>query len=454
MHSGSEHRGEFSSKIGFIFAAAGSAIGLGNIWRFPYVTGQNGGAAFVVIYLISILVICLPYMFGELSLGRRTQRNPVGAIRTVRPNSPWVGVGALGVLTGFFILSYYGVIAGWTLGYIFKNFQGETTNFLEFIADPWAVMPLFFLFILFTILVVYGGIQNGIERWSKILMPILFVLMIVLIIRSVTLEGAAKGLEFYLKPDFSKINGATILAALGQAFFSLSLGMGAMVTYGSYLSKKDNMVTSGVSVAIFDTLIALLSGLIIFPALFAVGEKPDAGPSLVFITLPKIFAQMPFGNWIGAAFFILLSIAALTSTISLLEVAVSYMVDERRWRRKMAVWVVGGISFLIGVPSALSQGAVPMFTELPFFGGKSFLDLMDFIWGNVSLALGALLLSIFIGWVWGIDNAIEEINTGNGKFKNKIPALPFTYGQLWGFFMKYFVPVVVALVLINVFKAF
>ena len=454
MHGSADHRGEFSSKIGFIFAAAGSAIGLGNIWRFPYVTGQNGGAAFVFVYLISIVLICLPYMFGELSLGRFTQRNPVGAIRAVRPGSPWVGVGALGVLTGFFILSYYGVIAGWTLGFIFKTFNGHTENFQQFIADPVSVIPLFLLFILFTILVVYGGVQNGIERWSKILMPVLFVLMILLIVRSVTLEGAGKGLEFYLKPDFSKITGTTVLAALGQAFFSLSLGMGAMVTYGSYLSKKDNMVTSGVSVAIFDTMIALLAGFIIFPALFAVGEKPDAGPSLVFITLPKIFAQMPLGNWIGAAFFILLSIAALTSTISLLEVAVSYMVDERKWRRKLAVWLVGGISFLIGLPSALSQGAVDAFTHLPFFGGKSFLDLMDFIWGNVSLALGALLLSIFIGWVWGIDQAIEEINTGNGRFKDNIPGLPISYGQVWGFFMKYLVPVIVAIVLINVFQAF
>jgi len=454
MQAGNEHRGQFSSKLGFIFAAAGSAIGLGNIWRFPYVTGQNGGAAFVVIYLLAVGFICLPYLYGELALGRRTQRNPVGAIQAIRPNSPWVGVGALGVVTGFFILSYYGVIAGWTFGYIFKTLFHNTMAFESFISDPKLAVPLLGLFLLFTVLVVYGGIQNGIERWSKILMPLLLFLIMLLIVRSVTLPGAGKGLAFYLQPDFSKINGQVILAALGQAFFSLSLGMGAMVTYGSYLSKKDNMVTSGVSVAIFDTGIALLAGLMIFPALFALGEAPDAGPKLVFITLPKIFAQLPFGTLIGTAFFLLLSIAALTSTISLLEVAVSYLVDEKRQPRKVAVWIVGSATFVLGLPSALSQGAVPALSSLAFFKGKSFLDLMDFIWGNVSLALGALLLSLFIGWVWGIDRALEEINEGSGFMRRSLPGLSLTFGKLWGMFIKYLTPLIIAVVLLNVFQSF
>ena len=299
MEQPAEHRGEFSSRLGFILAAAGSAVGLGNIWRFPYITGQYGGAAFVVIYLLAVVLICLPYMFSELALGRFTQRNPVGAIRAIRSRSAWVVVGALGVLTGFFILSYYGVIAGWTFGYIFKTLFHNQLPFDKFIANAWLVVVLFALFILFTVLVVVGGVQNGIERWSKILMPLLVILILLIIVRSVTLPGSSKGLVFYLKPDFSKINGQVLLAALGQAFFSLSLGMGAMVTYGSYLSRRDNMIVAGTSVAIFDTVVALLAGFMIFPALFALGGNPGQGPKLIFIILPQIFSRMPLGNIVG-----------------------------------------------------------------------------------------------------------------------------------------------------------
>ncbi|RMF58891.1 MAG: sodium-dependent transporter, partial [Calditrichaeota bacterium] len=356
MVQSSEQRGQWSSKIGFIFAAAGSAIGLGNIWRFPYITGENGGAAFILIYLLCVVLICLPYMFAELALGRATQKNPVGAIRAITPGSLWVGIGVLGVLTGLFILSFYAVIAGWAFGYIFKTLFNESTPFQQFIATPMLDIGLTALFMLFTIMVVYGGVQGGIERWSKLLMPMLLILLIALIIRSVTLPGAETGIEFLLKPDFSKLTGKSFLAALGQAFFSLSLGMGLMITYGSYLSKKDNMVTSAVWVAIFDTVIALLAGFMIFPALFAFGKQPDAGPTLIFIVLPELFQKMFMGNVIGALFFLLLSIAALTSTISLLEVPVAYVVDEMGWKRKRTVWIAGGAAFLLSVPSALSQG--------------------------------------------------------------------------------------------------
>ncbi|MCK5408397.1 MAG: sodium-dependent transporter, partial [Candidatus Krumholzibacteria bacterium] len=264
-------RGQWSSRTGFILAAAGSAIGLGNIWRFPYIAGQNGGGV----------------------------------------------VGMLGVLTGVGILSFYGVIAGWTFGYIFKMAAGKTAGFAEFIANPWLVLGLFACFMLLTTLIVYGGIQGGIERWSKILMPLLFILLLALIIYANTLEDAAKGLTFYLQPDFSKINGSVALAALGQAFFSLSLGMGLMVTYGSYVPRQENLIVSGIAIGIFDTLIAIFAGLIIFPALFAMGQQPDAGPTLVFVVLPELFAKMPGGLIVGTIFFVLLSVAALTSTISL-----------------------------------------------------------------------------------------------------------------------------------------
>ncbi|HMA76706.1 MAG TPA: sodium-dependent transporter, partial [Candidatus Krumholzibacteriaceae bacterium] len=326
-------RGQWGSNIGFILAAAGSAIGLGNIWRFPYVVGENGGGAFLIIYLFCILLLGLPVMLAELTLGRYSRKNPVGAFESIRPRTPWKIVGFLGVITGICILSYYSVIAGYTLGYIGKTLAGNHADFQSFSSNPFSAISLFIIFTVITVLVVQGGIKNGIERWAKILMPLLLFLMIALIIRSVTLEGAGKGLVFYFKPDFSKVTGHTFLAAMGQAFFSLSLGMGCMITYGSYLPENSNLLLNGTSVALFDTLIALMSGLLIFPALFASGMDPAAGPSLVFEVLPKIFSSIPGGSIIGASFFLLLSIAALTSTISLLEVATAYFVDEKGWVR-------------------------------------------------------------------------------------------------------------------------
>ena len=409
MHS---DRGEWSSKLGFVLAAAGSAIGLGNIWRFPYVTGQNGGAAFLVLYLVCVMLLGLPVMIAELTIGRYSRRNPVGAFEVIKQGSWWKIVGYLGVLTGVCILSYYTVMAGYTIGYIVKTIVGNETTFESFTSNAWLSLPLFLLFSVLTVLVVQGGVKNGIERWAKILMPILLFLLVALIIRSVTLEGAGRGLSFYFKPDFSKVTGKTLLAALGQAFFSLSLGMGAMITYGSYLSKKDNVVTSGCLVALFDTMIAVMAGLVIFPALFAMNMNPTEGPGLVFQVLPRIFPQMPGGKVIGAAFFLLLSIAALTSTISLLEVATAYLVDEKHWLRRKAVWIVAAVSFGLGLPSALSQGIVPALSNLPLPGGGSFLGFMDWLFANVMLAAGAILISIFFGWVWKMKSASEEIRKG------------------------------------------
>ncbi len=438
-----QDRGQWRSTTGFVLAAAGSAIGLGNIWRFPYVTGQNGGAAFVVLYLVCVLLICLPYLFAELALGRHTQKNPVGAILKVRAGTPWALVGGLGVLTGVFILSYYAVIAGWTFGYIFKSVAAPALEFAAFSASPLWVVPLFVVFLLLTMYVVLGGVEHGIERWARILMPMLLVLMLLVILRSLTLPGAGAGLEFYLKPDFSKVDRQVILAALGQAFFSLSLGMGAMITYGSYLSKKADLGVSGGSVALFDTLIALFAGFMIFPAVFAMGKDPAQGPNLIFVTLPEVFAQMPLGTLVSVVFFTLLAIAALTSTVSLLEVVVSYFVDERRWSRKRSVWAVGAITFAVGLPSALSAGASPALTNLNLFGSTSFLGIMDFIWGNLSLAIGALLLSIFVGWVWGTDRAGAELREGSNLSAGAV--------RVWGFFVRWLCPIVIFIVLLNVF---
>ena len=444
-------RGQWGSRLGFILAAAGSAVGLGNIWRFPYVSGQNGGAAFVVIYLACTLFICLPYLFAELALGRHRHKNPVGAINAIKGKSPWSLVGALCVLTGVFILSYYSVIAGWTIGYVAKTVVAPSLPFGEFVASPWLVVPLFTGFLLLTIYVVNGGVEKGIERWSKVLMPALLALILLVIFRSVTLPGAGEGLAFYLRPDFSKVNGEVILAALGQAFFSLSLGMGAMITYGSYLPKRENIIKSGSYVAVFDITVAILAGFMIFPALFSIGAEPGAGPALVFVVLPEVFASLPLGTFIGIVFFLLLSIAALTSTVSLLEVVVSYFVDERRWSRKKSVWVVGAITFLFGLPSALSQGAVDalsdmtyIFGESGFFGQTDFLSVMDFIWGNLSLAIGALLISIFVGWIWGAPRAVAELRRGS-LFRG-----PLARG--WSLAIRFLLPISIFIVLITLLR--
>ncbi len=453
MANTSADREQWGSRLGFILAAAGSAIGLGNIWRFPYVTADNGGGAFVVLYLVCIALICLPYLFAELALGRSNQKNPVGAIEAIKKGTPWTLVGGLCVLTGVFILSYYGVVAGWALGYIFKVFVAPDVEsaayFSSFVADPSTVIPLAAVFMLFTVLVVYGGIQDGIERWAKVLMPMLLVLMFVVIFRSVTLPGAGEGLNFYLNPDFSKLDGTAVLAALGQAFFSLSLGMGAMITYGSYLPKRENLIVSGSYVALFDTIIALMAGLMIFPALFAMGKPPGSGgPALIFVVLPEIFATMPLGRFISMVFFSLLSIAALTSMVSLLEVVSAYFIDETDWSRAGIVWIMGSIIFLVGLPSALSQGAVPALSDLSWLVGNqlfgeepSFLDIMDFIWGNFSLALGALLISVFVGWVWGAGRAIEELQQGAGN------TFTGSLATLWSIFLKYVCPLVIAVIL-------
>jgi len=443
-------RGEWSSKIGFILAASGSAIGLGNIWRFPYIVGKNGGAAFVLIYLIIVVLIGLPYMLGELAIGRAAQRNPVGAIEAIRPKSAWKGVGYLGVITGLGILSFYSVIAGWTVGYIFKMLGGNPGDFAGFISNPLPVLSLMTFFILITAAIVYGGVSGGIERWSKILMPLLFVLMLGLIVYANTLPGSGEGLKFYLMPDISKIDGSVVLAALGQAFFSLSLGMGLMITYGSYVTKSDDLFSSAGYIVFFDSLIALMAGLIIFPALFANHQSPEVGAKLVFVVLPQLFAKMPGGSVWGALFFLLLSVAALTSTISLLEVPVAFMVDEKKIPRKKVVWAVALVTFALGVPSALSQGSNPFLTNFGLIPQRlsdpDFLSQMSFVFGDFSLALGALLLSIFIGWVWGAKNAAEEIKQGSKTFG--------AFFSVWVFMMRYFIPVIIFIILLNLFGIF
>lgn len=437
-------RGSWGSKMAFIFAATGSAIGLGNIWAFPMMVGRNGGAVFVLVYIVAVALIGFTVMLSELIIGRHTQKNPVGAFAYIKPHTAWKLIGFLGVITGVVILSYYAVVAGWAAGYFIKTasgaFRGEVTSqltdkiFREFTSSPLQSILFLLIIIGITTFVISRGVKGGIERWTKVLMPCLFLLILVLAVRALTLPGAGKGVSFYLNPDFSKLSGKVVLFALGQAFFSLSLGMGAMITYGSYISKKDNLVSSAAWVSFADTLIAFLAGIIIFPTLFAIpGIAPTEGPSLVFKVLPLIFAKIPGGYAFGTLFFILLVVAALTSTLSLLEVPVAYFIDEKRWNRTKAAVCMGLVAFLLGIPSALSSGGHPFFVKIDF------MTKAHIIFGNISLAFGALLICLFIGWVWGVKKAAEEVRRGNPRF----PVRP-----LWAFSVKFLSPIAIIIILI------
>ncbi len=453
MSASSDDRGQWGSKLGFIMAAAGSAVGLGNIWRFPYVTGENGGAAFVLVYLVCVFLIGVPLLYVELALGRASGRNPVGAFQKTKPGTPFMFTGILCLMACFFVLTYYGVIAGWTISFAWSQITQTPLVFSEYIAKPGTVLPVFAGFIALTIWIVSAGVEKGIEKWSKILMPVLFVMMLVIIGRSLTLEGASKGISYYLNPDFSKIDGKVVLMALGQAFFSLSVGWGLMITYGSYMPKSQNIVSNGLWVASADTLVAILAGFMVFPAVFAFGMDPGAGPGLTFVTLPKVFAQMTAGWVFGAIFFCLLSVAAVTSSISMLEVPVSYFVDDKPKARKKAAIMVGIFAFLIGIPSAMANGGSEFFSNMELMGKTGFLDIMDQVFGTLCLIVISLSLSIYVGWIWKTEPAVKEISEGCPWFTQPMVA-GISPAQIWAFFVKYICPVVISLVLVNALGLF
>ncbi len=442
----SENREQWGSRFGFIMAAAGSAVGLGNIWRFPYITGKFGGAAFVLVYLAVVIVIGMSVMIAEFVIGRNAQSDAVGSFRKLGGGA-WPLVGWMGFFCGFVILSYYAVIAGWTLAYMFKSFGGLMAAAAEgkagdvfgaFVSDPVQSISYHIAVMAIVSGIVYKGISGGIEKSCKILMPALFVLLLVLIVRSVTLPGAGAGLEFYLKPDFSKLTSEAILAAVGQGFFSLSLGMGCMITYGSYLGKDDYLPATARTVVLLDTSVAILAGFVIFPAVFAFGIEPGAGPGLTFVTLPAVFAQMPMGKIFSFAFFLLLFIAALTSAISLLEVVVTYAIDQLKWNRAKAAIVMGTAIALLGIPSALSVGG-----HIPQIAGKDFLDAADFLTNNIIMPLGGIFISVFVGWVW-TDGAKAEL-TDNGK-------LVFPMYTVWLWICRVVAPACIAIIFITGLK--
>ncbi len=414
-------RGEFNSRVGFILAAAGSAVGLGNIWKFPFEVGKGGGAAFVLMYLAFCFLLCYPVMVSEIAIGRKTRRNPVGAFKALGFRR-WAIVGYMGLMAGVLILSFYNVVAGWAFGYFLEMVQGNFeigSQFDGFAAD-WMKVGLYgFFFMAITAYIVSNGISNGIERAAKFLMPTLFLLIIALMIYAMTLPNAIEGLKFYLIPDFSALTPTVLYAALGQAFFSLSLGMGALITYGSYVSRDQNIVTAAAFITLTDVGIAFLAGFMLFPFVFSQGLPPDGGAGLIFVTLPGVFETLgaTLGIVIGSAFFLLLSFAALTSTVSLLEVPVSYLVDEHGIKRSRAVWLIALLIFLIGVPSLLSNGASSIFTNFVTLMGSDspvdFMTLVGYIANDTMLPVGGFLISVFVAYVWKKHNLNEELATGD-----------------------------------------
>jgi len=439
-------RDSFGSKLGIIAASAGAAIGLGNIWRFPYVAGENGGAAFLIIYIGFIVLIGLPIMLSEFIIGRRAQKNVFGAFRLLKPGQPWHLFGLWCVAAAFIILSYYSTIAGWTLEYIYQSvaggFSGKSTAqlaemFQNFQQSGSRAVMWQMIFMFFTAFIVYRGIKNGIEKYTRILMPLLLLIIIVICIRSVTLPGAEKGLSFLFYPDFSKITPMVILEALGQAAFSLSIGMGAVITYGSYVKKSDNLANSAYAITAADTLIAILAGVAIFPAVFAFNIPADGGESLIFITLPNIFEAMPGGYFWAIVFFVLLAIAALTSTIAVLEIVVSYVTEELKINRKKATVYSAVAIAVLGVFVTLSQGPLDQLTLF----GKSLFSLFDKMTGTIILPLGALVIAVFTGWFLGRKNVRDELLNG-GVIRGRL-------FRVFMFIIRYLAPIAIAIIFLN-----
>lgn len=444
-----EKRGSFGSKFGILAALAGSAVGLGNMWRFPYLMGTNGGAAFIIIYLAMVLVLCIPIMYAEFIIGRRSGTNSFGAFRVLNYGKGWSVIGVISVLCSIFILGFYTVVGGWTIDYIVKSAElcagvdisqggkmGELFN--STITSNWSPIFYMMLFVALTAGVVVAGVEKGIEKFSKYMMPLLFVLVIIIAVRSLTLPGSSEGVSFLLLPDFSKVTSKTVLDAMGQAFFSLSLGMGCILTYASYVSKKDNLINTSLLTSISDTAFALISGLAIMPAVFAFGIAPSEGPGLVFVVLPEIFQQIPLGSFLQVLFFFALFLAAITSSISLFEVSVSFTKDELGLSRSKASVIIFFIVVLFGVLSSLSLGEHSI-----TIAGYTFFDVLDKMTSNIFMPLGGLLIVIFVGWIMPKEDVFDELTSG-GSIKVKRWFLNYSY-----FVIKYLAPVIIATVMIR-----
>lgn len=437
---------QWSSKIGFILSAAGSAIGVGAIWKLPYVTGISGGGAFFLLFILFSLFIGFPLLLAEFVIGRSTQKEAISAYRTLAPNTNWHWIGKLGVFTCFLLLSFYSVIGGWIVIYFAKGLFGGIISegadyasvFNDTIGNPMLVIGAQFAFLAFTVLVVAKGIQNGIEKVSKILMPALFILFFVLIIRSLTLDNAMEGVKFFLAPDFASITSQSILYAMGQAFFSLSVGVSVMVTYSSYLSKKESLIQPAISIVSMNLFIALLAGLAIFPAVFSLGLEPAEGPGLLFVVLPAVFDQIIFGEAFLLGFLALFLFATLTSAFSMLEIIVASLVKGKQEKRTKYAYIIGVLIFAVGVPSALSYS---VFDNILFFS-KNIFDSADYLVSNILMPLGVFLISIFVPLKIKKSKLREEVLQHS--------SLGATAFNIWFFIMRFIIPLVIFIVFLDI----
>ncbi len=442
-------RDSFGSRFGALVAMAGSAVGLGNLWRFPYLVGENGGAAFIIVYIIMVFVLCLPIFISEFVVGRRSQQNAYAAFRNLSGGSAWKWVGMFTVIVPLIVLSYYSVIGGWSVEYLLKSMTFTFTDtdtrttmgtmFTDFVSSTWMPIIMHTAFLLATTLIVMVGIKDGIEKFSKVMMPLLFFMVLAIAVYSLTLPGAGRGVDYLFKPDFSKIDGHTFAAALGQAFFSLSLGFGTIMTYASYVDKKENPLFQSTATAVSDLTFALIAGVAIMPAVFAFGLNPQSGPGLVFETLPYVFSQMPAGGVIAIAFFMALLVAALTSSISMLEVAVAYLVEEKGLKRVSASLIVFAGCWVVGVLCSLSFGPLSGVKIV----GLSIFDFFDNISSNILMTLGSLMTVLFVGWRLKKTDIYDEFTNGG-----TLSANARMFGVLW-FLIRYVCPLAIIVVFVS-----
>ena len=441
-------RDNFGSRFGALVAMAGSAVGLGNLWRFPYLVGENGGAAFIIVYIALSFVICLPIFVSEFIVGRRSQENAYAAFRDLSGGSRWRWIGLLTVVIPMIVLSYYSVIGGWSVEYLLKSLtfsftsaesqSAISTMFVDFVSNPWIPLIGHTAFLAVTALIVVVGIKDGIEKFSKVMMPMLFFIVLAIAIYSLTLPGAGKGVEYLFKPDFSKIDAKVCAAALGQAFFSLSLGFGTILTYASYVDKKENILFQSTATAVSDLMFALIAGLAIMPAVFAFGIDPQSGPGLVFETLPYVFGKMPAGGVIAILFFMALLVAALTSSISMLEVAVAYLIEEKKLSRPAACAILFALCWIVGALCSLSFGPL---SNLRICGSTIF-DFFDSLSSNVLMTLGSLFTVLFVGWRLKKTDIYDEFTNG-GSISTNVKI----FGVLW-FLIRYICPVAIAVIFV------
>lgn len=438
---------QWTTKLGFILATAGSAIGLGAIWKFPYMTGVSGGGAFFLIFVLFTVFIGMPILLAEFVLGRGSQKDAIGAYQFFAPNTKWHAIGILGMVTSFILLSFYSVVGGWILLYMIQTLFGQLAGltesgygelFNDIIRNPGYAVGAQLLFMAMTIAVVARGVQKGIERASKIMMPALFIAFLILIVRSLTLDNVGEGLSFFLAPDFSQMTSETILFALGQSFFSISVGVSVMVTYSSYLSKKEDLPRSALTIVLMNVFISLLAGLAIFPAVFSFGFEPAEGPGLLFVVLPAVFDQMMFGSFFLFIFLILFLFATLTSAFSMLEIIVASITKEDQRKRRKVSWLVGIGIFIFGIPAALSSGVLSEFTLF----GLTMFDLSDYLVSNILMPLGALSIAVFVGFKVPRQTLLTEIKSGS-SFGVKI-------FSTWYLIIKYVAPIAIIIVFLDV----